>query len=76
MLSKKYLLFALLYVFLLGDTIYSFFEYYYAPIDGDLATGVIPSPDVQKVLDDPLGFKMLKSNEKKVNPNRFFLILR
>ncbi|MFY9152618.1 MAG: hypothetical protein WAO52_11415 [Prolixibacteraceae bacterium] len=71
-MSKTKLLIIVLIVFILGDLTYSFLEYYYIPLDGDISAGVVPSGDVQKVLDDPFGFHLLASGEKHVNPNRFF----
>ncbi|MDD2306586.1 MAG: hypothetical protein PHP53_17920 [Prolixibacteraceae bacterium] len=71
-MNKAKLLIVILVIFLLGDWTYSFFEYYYIPLDGDLTAGVVPSSDVQQVLDDPFGFHLLISGEKHVNPNRFF----
>lgn len=71
-MNKAKLLIVILVIFLLGDLTYSFFEYYYIPIDGDLTAGIVPSVDVQQVLNDPFGFHLLISGEKHVNPNRFF----
>lgn len=71
MRKEKFLIF-LLITFLLCDLSYSFMEYYYTPIDGDLTAGTVPIKNVQKVLDDPFGFNMLASGEKHINPNRYF----
>ncbi len=68
----KKVLILFLAVFLLGDSIYSFLQYYYIPLDGDISAGVVPSAHVQQLLDDPLGFHTLSTGEKHVNPNRFF----
>ncbi|HET6556265.1 MAG TPA: hypothetical protein VFG54_03060 [Prolixibacteraceae bacterium] len=71
-MKKQKLLIVILILFLLGDTVYSFLQYYHIPLDGDIAGGVVPSPDVQQILNDPFGFHLLSSGEKHVNPNRFF----
>lgn len=71
-MSKPKILIVILVAFLLCDTAYSFLQYYYTPIDGDLTAGVVPSDVVQQVLDDPFGFHILSSGQKHVNPNRFF----
>lgn len=71
-MRKEKLLIFLLITFLLCDLSYSFMEYYYTPIDGDLTAGTVPIKNVQQVLDDPFGFKMLASGEKHINPNRYF----
>lgn len=71
-MSKPKLLIFLLAVFFLGDLTYSFLQYYYIPLDGDISAGVVPSSFVQQLLDDPFGFHLLSTGEKHVNPNRFF----
>ena len=71
-MNKAKLLIFILVTFLLCDTAYSFRQYYYTPLDGDIAGGVVPNPAVQEILNDPFGFHILSSGEKHVNPNRFF----
>ena len=71
-MSKPKLLIFILVIFLLGDLTYSFLQYYYIPLDGDISAGVVPSSFVQQLLDDPFGFHILSTGEKHVNPNRFF----
>lgn len=71
-MSKSKLLILILVVFLLCDLTYSFLQYYYIPLDGDISAGAVPSAEVQQVLNDPFGFHLLSSGEKHVNPNRFF----
>jgi hypothetical protein len=72
-MKKAKLLIVILAVFLFGDLTYSFLEYYYTPLDGDISSsGVVYSKHVQQVLDDPFGFHLLITGEKHVNPNRFF----
>jgi len=69
---KAKLIVTILVIFLTGDLIYSFFEYYYIPLDGDISYGVVPGRNVQQLLDDPLGFHLLSTGEKHINPNRYF----
>ena len=71
-MSKSKILILILAVFLLSDLTYSFFQYYYIPLDGDISSGAFPSAHVQQVLDDPFAFHLLSTGEKHVNPNRFF----
>jgi hypothetical protein len=71
-MRKENLLVLFLTLFLLGDLTYSFVEYYFTPIDGDLASGVAYNEHIQKIFDDPFGFDMLLTGEKHINPNRFF----
>nr|WP_319511613.1 hypothetical protein [uncultured Draconibacterium sp.] len=59
-------------VFILADLSFSFLQYYQTPLFGDIQGGVLPEPAVQEVLDDPLGFSAIQTEEKHVNPNRFF----
>jgi hypothetical protein len=71
-MNKTNFLILILVVFLVSDLAYSFCQYYFISLDGDIAGGVVPGLDVKQVLDDPFGFHMLKTGEKHVNPNRFF----
>lgn len=71
-MRKEKLLVLFLILFLLGDLTYSFVEYYFTPIDGDLTSGVAFNEHIQKIFDDPFGFKMLLSGDNHINPNRFF----
>ena len=71
-MRKAQFLILFLIFFLVGDLTYSFLEYYHTPIDGDLTSGVVFNEHVQKIFDDPLGFKMLLTGDKHINPNRFF----
>jgi hypothetical protein len=65
-------IYILLFLFLLADTAYSFLQHYHAAIDGDLAANVLHASDVDKIISDPLGLKVLLHNEVYPNPNRFF----
>jgi len=71
-MRKEKLLVLFLIIFLIGDLTYSFLEYYYTPIDGDLTSGVAFNEHIQKIFDDPFGFKMLITGDRHINPNRFF----
>ena len=71
-MKKDKLLVLFLILFLLGDLTYSFVEYYFTPIDGDLTSGVAFNEHIQKIFDDPFGLKMLLTGDKHINPNRFF----
>ncbi|HNX54558.1 MAG TPA: hypothetical protein PLG33_01390 [Prolixibacteraceae bacterium] len=71
-MTKKALLIVLLVFLVFGDLAYSFMQYYYTPIDGDLASGVAWNEHIQKIFDDPFGFRMLQTGEKHINPNRVF----
>ncbi|MGZ3861587.1 MAG: hypothetical protein ACXVPN_01120 [Bacteroidia bacterium] len=64
-----YLFLALLFI---GDTWYSFDQFYHGSLDGDIADNVVPAPDYKKVLEDPLGFNVLFKKEPCAAPNRFF----
>jgi hypothetical protein len=57
---------------IVADLVFSFFQYYGTPLFGDIESGVLPDKYVQQIIDDPFGFRMLKTGEKHVNPNRFF----
>ncbi len=59
------------FVLLLADFVFSFLQYYNTPLYGDL-DGVLPNEDIQKILNDPLGFHAVFSGEKHINPNRYF----
>ena len=71
-MNRAKFLILILVVFLFSDLAYSFCQYYFIPLDGDVAAGVVPAKDVQMVLDDPFGFHLLTTGVKHVNPNRFF----
>ena len=63
----------LLLILVAGDLFYSFHQYCQTPLDGDLPKVVVPSPEYQKVLQDPFGFSVLLDQEKYPATNRFFL---
>jgi hypothetical protein len=72
-LKKKDLIFLLLFLLFIGDTVYSFYQHSLAPIDGDLPSLVAPSAAYQQVLHDPFGFKILQTGENCAASNRFFV---
>ena len=63
---------ALLVLFLLALTGYSFYQYYYLPLDGDLASIVVPAPWYSEVLQDPFGLDALMDGKRYSGNNRFF----
>ncbi|HLK98099.1 MAG TPA: hypothetical protein VK364_10050, partial [Hymenobacter sp.] len=69
---KKSYLFGFLVLFVLLDLAYTFFQAYQLPLDGDLASIVLPDADCQPVLHDPFGWAVLTRDEVYVAPNRFF----
>ena len=71
-INKSKLIYIIFSILLVADLSYSFLQYYNTPLYGDLEGGIVPAADVQQVLDDPLGFKAISTQEKHVNPNRFF----
>ncbi len=64
----------LLLLFLLLDTCYSFYQFYYTPLDGDMPPVIYPSPTggYYEVLHDPFGYHAIVTKETYANPNRFF----
>lgn len=65
-------LYLVLVLLLLLDISYSFIQHYHIPLEGDIAGGVVPSSDVQKILNDPFGISVISNNQVYPNPNRFF----
>lgn len=60
-------------LFLLGlDTAYAFLQYFYQPLDGDMAWNLVPAAEVRPILSDPLGWNPLTQGTEYPNPNRFF----
>ncbi len=70
-MSKK-IVTSLLIVFLLIDLGYSFLQYYNTPLDGDMASGIVPAEDVKQILKSPLGLDVLFNDQLYPNPNRYF----
>lgn len=63
---------ALLGLFLLLDTSYSFWQHLQEPLDGDLANIVVPNESYRQVLTDPLGVAAIWHGQEYAAPNRFF----
>ncbi len=74
-LTKNRLLLIFAGIFLIGDFLFSFIQYYNTPLFGDLASHVLPDRVIQPVFDDPFGFHLLLTGEPHSNPNRFFVHL-
>lgn len=69
--NQYFILKLLIFVFLLFDIAYSFYQYFGEPIDGDVPNIVSPAPIYEKVLKDPLGLSILNGGEKYAATNRF-----
>jgi hypothetical protein len=69
---NKRVFYIIFLAFFLLDIGYSFLQYYHAPLDGDMAGGIVPAEDVRPILEDPLGIKCFTENKIYPNPNRFF----
>ncbi|MCX6183234.1 MAG: hypothetical protein NT150_15080 [Bacteroidetes bacterium] len=71
-MSKRYIIY-FLFVALMADLSFSFFQHYTTPLDGDVAGGIIINEDVKKIFEDPFGIGVITKNEMYSNPNRFFV---
>ncbi|MDX8338465.1 hypothetical protein SLH46_04685 [Draconibacterium sp. IB214405] len=72
-MQKETILKTLLLFFILADLTFSFLQYYNSPLYGDTDSHILPDKNIQKVIDDPFGFKVISSGEKHANPNRYFV---
>jgi len=72
MFSKKRIIYLFLFLLLIADISYSFVQHLSMPLDGDMAGGLVPLKDGQKIFNDPLGFSTLTKGFAFPNPNRFF----
>jgi len=70
-MTKK--IYLLLFILLLINLSYSFYQHYHMQLDGDMAGIILPRNDMQKIMTDPFGFKVILKNESYPNPNRFFV---
>ncbi|MBK8244162.1 MAG: hypothetical protein IPK88_12110 [Saprospiraceae bacterium] len=61
-----------LIILLIIDLVFSFYQYYYIPLDGDMAAIIVPSPQFQKMMQDPFGMHALNNHEMYMGSNRFF----
>lgn len=64
----------LLLLFLLFQLGFSYYRYYQFPLDGDLASLVVPDKWHKTVLNDPFGFNVVLYDSVYSSPNRFFAI--
>ena len=71
--SLKRISYIILALIFLSDLAYSFRQHYATPLDGDIVESVLPLANFQKVLDNPLGLRLILDNEPYPNPNRFFM---
>lgn len=71
-MNNKKVLFIVFVLFLLVDFSYSFLQFYYTPLDGDMAGGIIPSDGVKEIFKDPFGLAVIINGQRHPNPNRFF----
>lgn len=62
----------LLALLVLADLIYSFIQFGRFPLDGDIASVVVPSEAYQRVLSDPFGFGLWKDFQPYFATNRYF----
>ncbi len=69
--ARRYLR-PLLWLLLLADLTYSFYQYQNLPLDGDLPGLVLPQPAYESVLSDPFGWQVIQSGKEYAAPNRFF----
>lgn len=72
MMGKRIIIWILVFA-VIADLGYSFLQYYNYPIDGDVATHVLPEENFERVLSDPIGLHALKTGEPYADPNRFFM---
>lgn len=70
----KDILIVILLIFIIGDLIYSGFQYYHRPIGGDMPSIIIPKAGGidEGVFKDPLGINAIINGANYSNPNRFF----
>lgn len=58
-------------LFILVDLAFSFGQYYGKPLDGDMASIIVPAEHLGAVLDDPFGFQILRTGEGHAASNRY-----
>lgn len=56
---------------LLLQLTYSFFQHYGEPLDGDMAGVILPTKAYVQVLEDPLGWSVIKEGRSYAGPNRY-----
>lgn len=62
-----------IFLFLLLDLAYTFYQHQTKALDGDLVPVVLPSEHYQSVMDDPFGWKVLSKDSVYAATNRFFV---
>lgn len=70
-MNKKFFRY-LLFTLLLIDIGYSFVQHMNIPLDGDMADGILPGPDLEPIFSDPLGISVITDQAVYPNPNRYF----
>lgn len=70
-MGKKIIIAVLLCILFL-DLSWSFYQYYSTMLDGDMAGGIVPHEEVNKILNDPFGWEVIYHHRPHANPNRFF----
>jgi hypothetical protein len=70
-MNKRYFT-SLLVAFVVLDWVYTFWQHYHLPLDGDLTAIVLPAPWYMQVLHDPFGWSVLTKHESYSATNRFF----
>jgi hypothetical protein len=68
--KSKLILF--LFILLVIDAAYSFYQHYQVHLDGDMPANIVPAPACVLVLQDPFGYNALVHHQKYVGPNRFW----
>jgi hypothetical protein len=68
----KKLLVILSIALVLIDLIYSFYQFKLAPLDGDMAGGIVQGEKGLRIFNDPYGFNVISKNFKAENPNRYY----
>ena len=61
-----------LFILFIIDIVISFYQYYYIPLDGDMAAIIVPSPQFQIMMHDPFGIHAIVNHEMYMGSNRFF----
>jgi hypothetical protein len=62
----------LLLILLIGDIIFSYYQFSLFTIDGDVPRIAVPEKSYLGVLADPFGFNILKTGEMHAGSNRYF----
>lgn len=70
---KKYF-WVIILLLLIADAFYSFNQFYYAKLDGDIARGLVPEDNFKQILTDPFGYNVIVNKKSYGGTNRFFTI--